>query len=84
MKTSNKLVYPERNAWGALPSLQSRVEPGKKQRIKPLRETHDAMPPKKGRTDPIRLLMDSNKSRMERNWFPSQYCGSRQVQRIFR
>jgi len=64
MKTSNKITYPERHIWEPMPSPQSRIELGKKQRIRSPRESHDAMPAKKGRADPIRLLIDSNANRV--------------------
>ena len=65
METSNKIIYPGRNISEAIPSIQSRIEAGKQQRIHSPRESHDSMPEKKDRADPIRLIIDSNETRME-------------------
>ena len=65
MEISNNIIYPSRNISEVIPSIQSRIETGKQQRAHSPRESHESMPEKEGRADPIQLLIDSNESRME-------------------
>ncbi len=72
MAAVNKLVYPKRKIWQPLPSIQERMELGKKQRLTTPREAHANTAPSEGRTDPIQLLIDSSAGRVE-NLLPIRY-----------
>jgi uncharacterized protein (DUF2252 family) len=65
MPIKNRITYPERRVWEPMPTLEERIAAGKKQRLITLREAHSAMPPAKDRKDPIKLLIDSCKGRVE-------------------
>src|ERR1017187_6820246 len=60
------ITYHERKLWELLPSLDERMEVGKNQRSQTSREAHSVMAPKKGRMDPIQLIIDSNAGRVEK------------------
>jgi len=60
------VTYHERKLWEPLPSLDERMEVGKNQRSQTPREAHGDMAPRKGRMDPIQLIIDSNAGRVEK------------------
>jgi uncharacterized protein (DUF2252 family) len=66
MPIKNRIIYPERRVWEPLPTLEERIEAGKKQRLITPREAHANMAPEKGRKDPVQLLIDAAKGRVER------------------
>jgi hypothetical protein len=65
MAEMNRLVYPDREVWKALPSLQERMDLGKNQRTKIPREAHAQAVPLEGRPDPIQLIIESGENRMQ-------------------
>jgi uncharacterized protein (DUF2252 family) len=65
MSSEQRLIYPTRKLWEPVISLEKRLEKGKKQREYTSRESHAAMAPMEGRSDPIQLLIDSSVGRVE-------------------
>jgi hypothetical protein len=65
MADMHRLVYPEREVWKPLPSLQERMDLGKRQRGQTPREAHAQVVPMEGRPDPVQLIIDSGENRMQ-------------------
>jgi len=66
MTVTNQIPFSKRNIWEPISSLEERMELGKKQRVTTPREAHAQSAPSKHRTDPIQLLIESEKGRMEK------------------
>lgn len=66
MTVENRLIYPERKIWDALPSIAQRLETGKQQRSKVARESHSEWNLKSDRTDPVQIFIDSAVGRVEK------------------
>jgi uncharacterized protein (DUF2252 family) len=64
MRAVNKLVNPERKMWDPIPTVEQRMDRGKKQRLITPRDAHATMAPKQGRVDPIQLLIDTSAGRV--------------------
>lgn len=65
MAVQNHIVYPRREIWQPMPTLQERMAKGKEQRQRVPREAHATAAPKEGRTDPVQLIIDSGIGRVE-------------------
>ena len=66
MTVTNQIPFSKRNIWEPISALEERMELGKKQRVTTPREAHAQSAPSKHRTDPIQLLIESEKGRMEK------------------
>jgi uncharacterized protein (DUF2252 family) len=65
MPDVNRLIYSHREIWHPLPSVRERMEIGKNQRKQTTRESHASGVSKAGRNDPVQLIIDSCKGRLE-------------------
>ncbi len=65
MPVTNQLPDLKRNIWDSVPSLYERMAAGKNQRGVTSREAHAQSASARDRTDPIQLLIDSEKGRVE-------------------
>jgi uncharacterized protein (DUF2252 family) len=66
MTVTNQIPFPKRNIWEPILTLQQRMDLGKKQRTITPREAHAQAAPSKDRADPIQLLIESEKGRVEK------------------
>src|SRR5512143_3264976 len=66
MRVTNQVPEHKRNIWDPVPSLSERMASGKNQRLIIPREAHAQAAPAKDRADPVQLLIDSEKGRVER------------------
>ena len=66
MTVTNQIPFPKRNIWEPLLSLQERMDLGRNQRNVTPREAHAQAFPSKDRVDPIQLLIESEKGRVEK------------------
>jgi uncharacterized protein (DUF2252 family) len=66
MTIANQLPDLKRNIWDPVPTVSERMALGKNQRLITSREAHAEPSPSRGRTDPIQLLIDSEKGRVEK------------------
>jgi uncharacterized protein (DUF2252 family) len=66
MIVTNQIPFPKRNIWEPIPTLQERMDSGKNRRLITPREAHAQQAPAKDRRDPIQLLIDSEKGRVEK------------------
>lgn len=64
MIVTNQIPFPKRNIWEPIRTLQERMAAGRNQRSVTPREAHAQKVPAKDRTDPIQLLIDSEKGRV--------------------
>ncbi len=65
MIVTNQIPFPKRNIWEPILTLQQRMDLGKNQRTVTSREAHAEPAPSKDRADPIQLLIESEKGRVE-------------------
>ena len=65
MTVTNQIPFPKRNIWEPILSLQQRMDLGKNQRSVTSREAHAQSVSSKDRADPIQLLIESEKGRVE-------------------
>ena len=72
MTVTNQIPFSKRTIWDPIPSCEERMDLGKKQRLITPREAHAQSAPSKHRTDPIQILIESEKGRME-NLVPIRY-----------
>jgi len=66
MTVTNQIPFSTRNIWEPITTVEERMELGKKQRAVTPREAHAQSAPSKHRADPIELLIESEKGRMEK------------------
>jgi uncharacterized protein (DUF2252 family) len=66
MAVANLIPFHKRNIWEPIPTREERMELGKNQRLVTPREAHEQPAPSKHRTDPIQLLIESEKGRVEK------------------
>jgi len=64
MTVVNQIPFPKRNIWEPILTLQERIAAGRNQRLVTPREAHAQKVSPKDRTDPIQLLIDSEKGRV--------------------
>ncbi len=65
MIVTNQIPFPKRNIWEPLLTLQQRMDLGRNQRSLTAREAHAQAVSSKDRADPIQLLIESEKGRVE-------------------
>ena len=66
MMVTNQVPFPKRNIWEPILTLQQRMDLGKNQRSVTAREAHAQAVSSKDRFDPIQLLIESEKGRVEK------------------
>lgn len=66
MAIMNQLPFQKRNIWDPIHSVAERMAFGKNQRLTTPRETHAQSAASKGRVDPVQLLIETEKGRVEK------------------
>jgi uncharacterized protein (DUF2252 family) len=66
MTVVNQIPFPKRNIWEPILTLKERMAAGRNQRLITPREAHAQKVSPKDRTDPIQLLIDSEKGRVQK------------------
>jgi len=66
MSITNQLPYQNRNIWDPIHTVAERIALGKKQRSVTSREAHAQSAPSKERVDPVQILIEAEKGRVEK------------------